>query len=292
MNGQIILNGKRYSSNGTPVKEVTLAQYLALPDTKKSDGIMYLIKDVANDGVGFPPLIYSTDEREVGVWYNGKPVYALTVHNDTLAPEVNIETNIADLSAYNIDTVVSIDATDHMIRSAGSVNRWMPNASYLETFYDPSSKYLKFRQSYAGSASNDLYITLLYTKTTDVAGQGKWTTDGVYARHYSTSEKVIGTWIDGKPLYEITYDTGSINAGSTKSVDISSLNIDYVSEIKGCGYSSQYNQSLPLPFVHSQSIYVISVNTVSSNANLQIATGSGVSLSKSSITIQYTKTTD
>lgn len=219
MNGQIILNGKRYSSNGTPVKEVTLAQYLALPDTKKSDGIMYLIKDVANDGVGFPPLIYSTDEREVGVWYNGKPIYALTVHNDTLAPEVNIETNIADLSAYNIDTVVSIDAIDHMVRSAGSVNRWMPDASYLETFYDPSSKYLKFRQSYAGSASNDLYITLLYTKTTDVAGQGKWTTDGTYAHHYSASEKVIGTWVDGKPIYEKTITGLSVNIPSMSWAD-------------------------------------------------------------------------
>lgn len=126
-------------------------------------------------------------------------------------------------------------------------------------------------------------------RTTDDSGGGS-------GHNYSTTEQLIGTWIDGKPIYEITYNTGSINAGSTKSVDISSLNIDYVSEIKGCGYSSQYNQSLPLPFVHSQSIYSISVNTTASNsvlnANLQISTGSSVSLSKSSVTIQYTKTTD
>lgn len=218
MNGKIMMNGKAYTSSGTPVKEVTLSEYLALPDWKRSNGVMYMIKDVANEGVGFPPLIYSTDEREVGVWYNGKPVYKLTVHNNTLAPEVNVETNIADLSSYNIDTVVSIDAIDHMIRSAGSVNRWMPNASYLETFYDPSSKYLKFRQSYAGQASNDLYITILYTKTTDVAGQGKWTTDGVYAHHYSTSEKVIGTWIDGKPLYEKCYSITLAN-GTIGTID-------------------------------------------------------------------------
>lgn len=53
--------------------------------------------------------------------------------------------------------------------------------------------------------SGTAYITLLYTKAIDTPGSGTWTTDGTYAHHYSTSEKVIGTWIDGKPLYEKTF---------------------------------------------------------------------------------------
>lgn len=168
VNGVSVVNAQKVAEI-TSYKEVTLAEYQALPSSKTSDGVMYCIKDIGGAD-GFPPLIYSDEEREVGVWR------------------------------------------------------------------------------------------------------------------------------DGKSLYQKTYDTGSISTGSTKVVDISSLNIDYVVNVGGCGYSSQYSQSLPLPFVHSQSIYSISVNTTASNsvqnANLQIATGSGVSLSKSSITIQYTKTTD
>ena len=42
------------------------------------------------------------------------------------------------------------------------------------------------------------YVTIQYTKTTDTAiSIGE-------ATEYSTEEKVVGTWIDGKPVYEIT----------------------------------------------------------------------------------------
>lgn len=42
---------------------------------------------------------------------------------------------------------------------------------------------------------------------------------------YSTEEKVVGAWIDGKPLYEITL-TGTKNAGADLIIDVSNLNIE------------------------------------------------------------------
>jgi hypothetical protein len=48
--------------------------------------------------------------------------------------------------------------------------------------------------------------TIQYTKIADVAGSGIYTPSGALAVHYSTNEQVIGTWIDGKPLYEKTWD--------------------------------------------------------------------------------------
>lgn len=42
---------------------------------------------------------------------------------------------------------------------------------------------------------------------------------------YSTTEKVVGTWIDGKTLYEITL-TGTKNAGADLIIDVSNLNIE------------------------------------------------------------------
>lgn len=43
--------------------------------------------------------------------------------------------------------------------------------------------------------------------------------------NYLTTEKVVGTWIDGKPLYEITL-TGTKNAGADLIIDVSNLNIE------------------------------------------------------------------
>lgn len=43
--------------------------------------------------------------------------------------------------------------------------------------------------------------------------------------NYSTTEKVVGTWIDGKPLYEITL-TGTKNAGADLIINVSNLNIE------------------------------------------------------------------
>lgn len=43
--------------------------------------------------------------------------------------------------------------------------------------------------------------------------------------NYSTTEKVVGTWIDRKPLYEITL-TGTKNAGADLIIDVSNLNIE------------------------------------------------------------------
>ena len=42
---------------------------------------------------------------------------------------------------------------------------------------------------------------------------------------YSTTEKVVGTWIDGKTLYEITL-TGTKTAAGDLIIDVSNLNIE------------------------------------------------------------------
>ena len=46
-----------------------------------------------------------------------------------------------------------------------------------------------------------MHVTLKYTKTTDSANSYNYANEN----DYSTSEKIIGTWIDGKTLYQRTY---------------------------------------------------------------------------------------
>lgn len=52
---------------------------------------------------------------------------------------------------------------------------------------------------------------------------------------YSTSEQVVGTWIDGKPLYEKTVLVGNVPRNGSTYVSSGISDIDTVVELIGCG---------------------------------------------------------
>ena len=116
---------------------------------------------------------------------------------------------------------------------------------------------------------------------------------GGTVHHYSTTEQVIGTWIDGKPIYEKTINVGH-NYGSPSGVirpldyTVSELNIDNIINYSGIDLNGQ---TLPYVTQHTQySIYVFVQNTVS---HIQIRKGTLMPYDKDIIiTLQYTKTTD
>ena len=169
-------------------KELTQAQYDALPSSKLTDGILYCITDDGmNDGNKFAPVIYSTEEREIGTYLDGKPVYAKTFVTNCDSGDIS-NTLLSNLS---IEVVIDL----YLMQWAGNeykkYNIGYNSSSKLLTSYPSISLWTKFLQ-------------VIYTKSTDTPGSGKWTSDGVPAVHYSTDEKIIGTWIDGKPLYQKT----------------------------------------------------------------------------------------
>ena len=101
---------------------------------------------------------------------------------------------------------------------------------------------------------------------------------------YSTKEQVVGTWIDGKNIYEMT-----INQNNNNSIDVSSLNIDTLIKLTGIG-TNPNKQTYTIPYQASTSyehaIYydepsktIVTVKSPTTNIT-------------SFITIQYTKTTD
>ena len=195
--------------------ELTRAEYDLLPDTKYSDGVMYCISDGFNNANGFPPLIYSTEEREIGVWIDGKPLY----QKSFTSTSSSISTSVTwDISGLNIDKVIKQSGC--FCRQVTSNNNiyWYDMDNLLSTNYNyrtvttvSPSENLIYSTIEMESGNTVLFraITIQYTKTTDIAGSGKWATDGGLAKHYSTTEQIIGTWIDGKPIYEKTWDLGS-----------------------------------------------------------------------------------
>ena len=109
--------------------------------------------------------------------------------------------------------------------------------------------------------------------------------------NYSTDEHIIGTWIDGKPLYQKTL-TGSGNF----TIDVASLNIDTFCGVDAGGtFYIRENTGEILTLNYANPDYVSMCSAVLLNAdkaNVRVISSSNLPLSNFAVTIRYTKTTD
>ena len=285
VNGVSVVNAQKVAEI-TSYKEVTQAQYNALPSSKLSDDVMYCIKD-AHGADGYPPLIYSDEEREVGVWRDGKPLYQKTIITTT-ASAISTDKVVGDATGLNIVNIFQFRCGWVYDNYTGYIYSIYTNEK-VQLYTDGDD----IIESHSTANANDqqLIYTIQYTKDSDTPGSGTWTTQGGYAHHYSTSEHVVGTWTDGKPLYEKTIPlTFTINSNNILEIDIGSNII--VQNAKG--YCSSYTGQYLDLFAH--------INTAGLNYSLgawieipylKIRGGTGMYGSYTGdLTIQYTKTTD
>ena len=233
-------------------------------------------------GVIYLPTIYSEEEREVGVWRDGKPLYQRTwVFSSGLTVSYNSWTNTS-IDSTDIENIVSVNATHN------------DGTCYEGIMADPtrsSHTLVGLQTSRNNNDASVKILTLQYTKISDTAGSGSWTPSGANAVHYSTNEQVIGTWIDGKPRYEITLSgSGSYSAGAELVVPLPT-NADKV-VIMG-GYVDIGTDWLPLALT-------LGVGTGTTNGVYcypNKSTGihiysSAWTFSEYNVTVQYCKTTD
>ena len=108
----------------------------------------------------------------------------------------------------NIDNICAYTGYALLPNGSGYVN-YADNGYYVEMHEASRTNTMWKIGSSIAPQIGSLIIVLRYTKTTDTAGSGTWTPQGVPAVHYSTDEKVVGTWIDGSTIYEAVWDFGS-----------------------------------------------------------------------------------
>lgn len=103
---------------------------------------------------------------------------------------------------------------------------------------------------------------------------------------YSTNERVIGKWINGKPLYEKTFDFGALPNSSQKTVAHNLTNLDIIWIHDALAFNSNEGWGHPVNF----GTYCIAEL---SNTSIQISTnGDQTRYNKCYVTLRYTKTTD
>ena len=292
--GILKLNDINYSGGGGggSADHITLtqAEYDALVEAGTVDpNAFYFIKDTNGDGQSFQPVIYSLEEHEVGVWVDGKPLYEKTVYS-------------AGGVEGNFDIPHNISNIDRVVNWTGTVNdsdvQWASIWTMPRIASDGNSLGINWVNATAISITNptafharlvDWYITIQYTKTTDQAGSGTWTPQGVPAVHYSTSEQVVGTWVDGSTVYEKTFNITAPSSG-LNSIPHNISNIGDVINIEGTAIRSN-GAVQPLGFISSANNYGWNVTVYDfTSSNFSLEVGSQLSLSKVIITVRYTKT--
>ena len=110
--------------------------------------------------------------------------------------------------------------------------------------------------------------------------------DGSENQIYSTNETVIGTWIDGKPLYRKIIKT-SVKQGVQKIYDVSNMNLDDIIRMNG-SISQSEGSIVHIPYGTSSNDFAVVYYPKSSN-QIEVNTSSAGIVN---IILEYTKTTD
>lgn len=184
--------------------------------------------------------IYSTTEKVVGCWTDGRPVYQKTFTSTLPTTSTNGTpvNNYLSIGA-TVNTFVSVTG---MINISGVLaelprNSWadeklvVAQVAGINNSYSTTDQRNKIRVTNSSLAFNGspVYVTALYTKTTDSANSFKYGDPN----EYSTTEKIVGSWIDGKPLYQKTISCGTLPNNTITRLSHGISNLAKVIDIQG-----------------------------------------------------------
>lgn len=108
-------------------------------------------------------LMYSKEEKVVGSWINGKPLYQKTIV--TQIPEPSKQNTII-MPNTNVDDVINFNSSftnGIVINTAPNIN----GANYLNFWYNKEDNLLYITCTEKTWSNRRLYLTIQYTKTTD-----------------------------------------------------------------------------------------------------------------------------
>lgn len=241
--------------------------------------------------------LYSTDEKMIGQWVDGKPLYQKTVafdvstYEDANERRTFILGTISDVDSF-VDLVVrylpsTFATVKHTIGSTMSRGAQSQHTNYANCY--TSNEIRVMHQCLVSDNVSRVkgYFTVKYTKTTDSAIAIGSDTD------YSTNEKIVGTWIDGKPLYQRTFVT--TNSYSTNSsvnflMTLDEISIANLDSLVSCHVLLQTKIATIPPFRYAYDTSESKLKLNFSYVEAGISGGFAI-LAGSYVTIQYTKTT-
>ncbi len=124
--------------------------------------VLYCIKYEPTYYMSVAKEVYSTEERVIGTWIDGKPLYKKTLYKDAVHPGTETSVGIIE----NIKDVISFEGSIKRATN-GFIRPLMEYSGSGDTCCTAVGVYGNTLFMYAGEDVIDVYITIKYTKTTD-----------------------------------------------------------------------------------------------------------------------------
>ena len=203
-----------FNNSGTVVSNeiypLRKGQTLRVETSRPDSDSAYTVYGITQGTNGiYAPVIYSDTERVIGVWRDNKPLYQRTF---VLSSAIDISSD----SWTPIGHSVANGETIIICLGTATDGTMTPLMAYF------NNGAIECQTPRNGTSRAIQYVTIQYTKTTDVAGSGSWTPSGANAVHYSFTEHIVGTWF-GETLWEktIAYVSPAGQADTDKVIDTS-----------------------------------------------------------------------
>lgn len=229
--------------------------------------------------------LYDTTEKIIGKWIDGRPLYQRSFTGTTSNSADNtLVSTITNARFVDGKGVVSFDSNSNATNCVIGLSYRDSDGAESTLYSEANSLYIHTQSS----QRNKYYmVTVQYYKTSDAANSYNLSSEN----DYSTSEKVIGTWIDGSTLYQRTY-TGTIPS-SGSDVVLFSVSGMYIKDATGfclwkSGSSNYYK--LPSRSVYNGNITDCGLYVYNNNMQLYVQDQNSYIYGKSYyITVKYTK---
>ena len=115
---------------------------------------------------------------------------------------------------------------------------------------------------------------------------------GMSMDNYSTTEHIVGTWIDGRPIYEITLDVNTTLSSGENTLYHSISDLDMCIFITGCCTYNNGSEWLILPYVSPDYVsnYSVTIGNVNSSTYKIFVGQMFTSIENIYVTLRYVKT--
>ena len=249
-----------------------------------SNGILDISGDIKD-------IVYSDDANETIIGYIIENNVKIPLYRKIFKGEKVAGSNLVfDTTALDIDRVLNILGTTDRGTWIYPLMRYEASDNLTFAYYVPKENKLVFTSGTSSwSSTGKVTIILEYTKKNIDESSVNINRILCEKSVYSTEEKVVGTWIDGKPLYRKVLIGTLPNTGEVKFSIQDVKIIDYEGLIQNkWGTWLKINDT----FLAEQGYEIFSY--LNSNRNeLSINCGSFyTTTSQYEITLEYTKTTD
>lgn len=270
------------------------ANYVKFTDATHVDLIMFASANLTVytkiTGIKFcgtlAPMIYSFEEREVGVWSDDKPLYQKSFDKRSLYLADNTWSNsILGTTGIHIVNYEGYFCLGAGVEPTIPYSYYRSSTEFFTSTIDTSYSDINVRPNMNYGAIYAGIVTIWYTKNSDVAGSGSYGSLGVSMEHYDNTERVIGTYF-GETLYQKTIPNNSIT-GTTTTIQ-TGVNIGTLVAVEATGYKIDGSSNI-IRFKESYNDGGDRLDVEGINDDIRVICSSWFDGSTIDITIKYTK---